>query len=167
MHQLQCYLRKIATNSILHEKLHFSMPTLRLTRLSHKYARRMTRIRERPLLLHVSRVVVEPYNDVGGTGIGSSRCPLDTATSPGRKTNTGHGTGGRRGARQAPFDGTTTVKSTGENARESLPISRPLRHYVSVVHCSHLVRRSWMAWSWSERDAESTSRQTSSPITTT
>ena len=36
------------------------------------------------------------------------------------------------------FDGgTITVKSTGENAREMLPISRPLRHHVSVVHCSH------------------------------
>ena len=34
MHPLQWHLRKLAANSILHEKLHFSMRTLRLARLS-------------------------------------------------------------------------------------------------------------------------------------
>ena len=84
MHPLQWHLRKLAANFIPHEKLHFSMRTLRLARLSHEFARRITRIMERPLLLQVSDAVVELFNDVGGAGIGSSRCPLDTATSPGR-----------------------------------------------------------------------------------
>ena len=39
MHPLRWYLRKLAADSILHEKLHFSLRTLRLARLSHEYAK--------------------------------------------------------------------------------------------------------------------------------